>query len=449
VASAHHEGTVYVTLEGHRSNDFRPYVLKSTDYGRTFRSIAAGLPDDASVYVIREHHRNPQLLVVGTEYGVFATINGGQAWTQLAGGLPPAPVHDVIIHPVANDLIVGTHGRGIWILDDLTPLEQLARAAPAVAHLFQPQPATIQNTHGGLRLFGNRNYTTTNPRTRNLPGSEHSGASFAVFTGSAAPAGATAAIAITDASGAMVREIPVALRPGLQRVDWDLRWSQPLLGAPPAPQRRADEEEEGAAPPRPAPGGPYVFPGTYNARLVIRDASGATRTASETTVTVRQDPALTLSDAEYRQLHAARMEARGTLLEIAGLVEQLAGARDRLQDAVAQRDTAAPDARPAAQLIAEVDVLLATLRGPARPAGAQAGGGVGGVGAPAPALFGRVQGVASAIGTTHFMPTPAQDQALEEARRELQGVAAQVPGLLSRVGPALQALASELAAAGR
>jgi photosystem II stability/assembly factor-like uncharacterized protein len=433
IASAHHEGTVYVTLEGHRSNDFRPYVLKSTDYGRSFRSIAANLPEDAAVYVLREHHRNPQLLFVGTEYGVFTSVDAGARWIQLVNGIAPAPVHDIVIHPLANDLVVGTHGRGIYILDDITPLEQLASAATAVAHLFAPQPATLQNAHGGLRLFGNRNYTTENPRTRTIGGSEHSGASFAYFIGSGMPGGTTAAIVISDAHGRTVRELPVRASPGLHRIEWDLRWSQPSLAVP-APQRRTeDEEESGAA--RPAVGGPYVFPDTYKARLVMTDSRGGSRVASETHVTVRADPALTLPADAYAALHANRMRAREILARTVALVERLAAERSQLGDALSQRDTAAPHVRPAVDVVAELDALLVALRGTPRPAQQPAAPSAG----AAQGLFGRVSGVATAIGSTHFPATPAQRETLDEADRELASAEASVDALLQRARAAAEA----------
>jgi photosystem II stability/assembly factor-like uncharacterized protein len=442
VASAHQEGTVYVTLEGHRSNDFRPYILKSTDYGRSFRSIAANLPEDAAVYVLREHHRNPQLLFAGTEYGVFTSVDGGLRWTQLANGIAPAPVHDLIIHPVANDLVVGTHGRGIYILDDITPLERLATAAPAVAHLFAPQPATIQNAHGGFRVFGNRNYTTENPRTRSIGGSEHSGASFAYLIGSGVSPGVTAGLVISDAQGRTVREIPLRVSPGLHRVEWDLRWSQPALGAP-AAERRAEDEEEGSAP-RPAPGGPYVFPGSYQARLVLTDARGGAVVAGETTVAVRPDPALALSADAYAALHAERMRARDALLRTAALVERLSAERAALGDALAQRDTAAPQARPAVETAAEFDALLTALRGPQRAAPQQQTGPLAGA---AQGLFGRVAGVGTAIGSTHFAATPEQRNTLSEAERELTAAEQAAEALLQRARTALEALRASVPAA--
>ena len=97
VFSRANEGTIYATLDGHRSNDFKPYVMKSVDFGKTWASISADLPDGGSVQVIREHPRQPNLLFVGTEFGVFATIDGGAHWTQLKSGIPGVPVHDLQI----------------------------------------------------------------------------------------------------------------------------------------------------------------------------------------------------------------------------------------------------------------------------------------------------------------------------------------------------------------
>jgi hypothetical protein len=171
LASAHDTGTVYVALDGHRSNDFRPYLLKSTDYGKSFRAIAAGLPADAPVYVVREHPRTPDLLFAGTEYGVFVSRDGGQGWAQLKQGIAPAPVHDLVIHPRENDLVVGTHGRGIYILDDLAALERLPSPTVASPVVFAPRPATIQNQHSGSTIPGDRNYRkrqSANRRTAQL-----------------------------------------------------------------------------------------------------------------------------------------------------------------------------------------------------------------------------------------------------------------------------------------
>jgi len=136
-ASRFHEGTCYLSFDGHRSDDFRPYVFKTTDFGKTWMPLTAGLPDNGSVYVIREDLKNKNLLFLGTEFAVFFSINGGANWFPLNLNMPTVAFHDLIIHPRDNDLIAGTHGRGIWILDDISPLQQAAAEVLAAdVHVF-------------------------------------------------------------------------------------------------------------------------------------------------------------------------------------------------------------------------------------------------------------------------------------------------------------------------
>ena len=145
-ASSHDEGTVYATFDGHRDNDFKPYIHKSTDYGESWTSIALGMPEFGSTHVIREHPENPRLLFVGTEFGVHFSTDGGERWRSLRNNMPIVIVRDLLIHPRDNDLVVGTHGRGIYILDDITPLVELAPAEETpLIHLFPVDPVTQFN----------------------------------------------------------------------------------------------------------------------------------------------------------------------------------------------------------------------------------------------------------------------------------------------------------------
>ncbi|MFC1555228.1 WD40/YVTN/BNR-like repeat-containing protein, partial [candidate division KSB1 bacterium] len=126
VEASHFEaGTAYVSFDGHRSDVFTPWVFKTTDFGRTWQNVSGDLPDGQVIYVVKEDLKNPNLLFVGTEFACFATINGGNNWTKLNNGLPTVAVHDLVIHPRDNDLIAATHGRGIFIMDDITALQQL------------------------------------------------------------------------------------------------------------------------------------------------------------------------------------------------------------------------------------------------------------------------------------------------------------------------------------
>ena len=123
-ASPFDEGTAYATFDGHRSDDFRVYVYKTTDFGKTWAPISNGIPDGQPVYVIREDPKARNLLFLGTEFGVFLSRDGGLNWTPFSLNLPTVSVHDLYIHPRENDLIAATHGRGLWIMDDISALRQ-------------------------------------------------------------------------------------------------------------------------------------------------------------------------------------------------------------------------------------------------------------------------------------------------------------------------------------
>jgi hypothetical protein len=125
VASKYADGTAFAAFDGHRADDYTPYLFMTTDYGETWTDISKGLPrDGGTVHVVREHHRNQNLLFAGTEHGLFVTFDRGKSWNAFKANLPTVPVDDIQIHPRENDLILATHGRSLWILDDITPLEQ-------------------------------------------------------------------------------------------------------------------------------------------------------------------------------------------------------------------------------------------------------------------------------------------------------------------------------------
>ena len=140
--SHHAEGTCFVTVDRHRNDDTRPYVYRTTDYGASWQALAGDLPSDRNVHVIRESSKNSNLLFVGTEFGLYGTLDGGKHWHHMKTGLPPAVlVHDLVIHPRERELVVGTHGRGLYIVD-IAPLEQITgRVLESEAYLFDIRPA--------------------------------------------------------------------------------------------------------------------------------------------------------------------------------------------------------------------------------------------------------------------------------------------------------------------
>ena len=421
IASRHDAATVYATFDGHRDNDFRPYVLKSTDHGRTWTSIAANLPDYSSVQVIREHHENPDLLFVGNEHGVWMTTNGGASWSKMPG-LPTVAVHDLLIHPRDNDLIVGTHGRGIYIYDDLTPLVRLAEAAAASrpATVFAPPAATVFFASAGPSAgSGDRLYAGEN---------EPFGALLSYFVKPSAGDGLS--LAIVDERGGEVRTLEAATTPGLHRTEWDLR-HEPVVVAESGGQGQGGGGFFGSR----GVDGPLAAPGSYRVQL----RSGG-QVVHEATLTVRADPLVDLTAAEYRTLVDARMEAYRLQKQARALGERLEEARARLEAARASADTTQGPGQAARQLERELETELARVCGPRGFAQCGAGGGGFGGGGGQQGIFQRATAVANAISSTHFLPTPSQRDDLAEAARAAAEAGPRAEAVLGRVDAAVRAV---------
>jgi photosystem II stability/assembly factor-like uncharacterized protein len=165
VASRTSDGTAFATFDGHRSGDFKVYVFETTDYGETWRSIASNLKtENGTVHVIREHPRNTNLLFLGTEFGLFVSADRGGRWMQLKQNLPTVPVDDILIHPRDNDLILGTHGRSIWVMDDITPLEQLnPTVMDSNIYLFDPRASVMWRAWNNKALTSDKAFYGQNP----------------------------------------------------------------------------------------------------------------------------------------------------------------------------------------------------------------------------------------------------------------------------------------------
>jgi hypothetical protein len=158
--------TCYVALDNHRNDDWKPYLFKTTDFGRTWTSVASNLPENGNINALREDYDNPNLLFVGTEFGLFVTLDGGREWKRFMTGMPTVRVDDILIHPRDRDLIIGTHGRSIWIMDDISPLEQLKPATAATdLTLFEPRPAVQwKNDPAQQRHVKNVEFIGRNPQ---------------------------------------------------------------------------------------------------------------------------------------------------------------------------------------------------------------------------------------------------------------------------------------------
>ncbi len=215
-------GTCYVVLDAHRTDDHAPYVYITKDYGQTFTSIAANLPK-GNANVVREDPKNRNLLYLGTEYALYISVNGGKEWKRFMTGLPTVRIDDLLVHPRDNDLIVGTHGRSIWIIDDISPLQQLTDAVlGADAFLFPPRPGVLwrSDTQETINTGGNKLFRGENPQP---------GTAISYYLKTAATGDVK--IVISDYAGKVVREINGPKDAGLNRVQWNLRGNPPAAGA--------------------------------------------------------------------------------------------------------------------------------------------------------------------------------------------------------------------------
>lgn len=215
-------GRAYVTFDGHRSDHFGTWAFVTEDYGKSWRQITNGITSNEVVRVIREDHMNPNLLFIGTETGVWISRNRGKSWDRMTG-LPTVSVYDLKIHARDNDLIVGTHGRGIWIMDDISPLQYVGSDQAAIA--VPPQRSTIlwnNISRGGQR--GHFWWAGDNPKyidnTSSVPRANYdilAAVSFTIDDSSID----SVAIEIKDAHNGFIFSDMIAVHQGVNRYYWD------------------------------------------------------------------------------------------------------------------------------------------------------------------------------------------------------------------------------------
>ena len=296
VPSQFNETTVYLALDNHQNSDFKPYLLKSADKGATWTSIASDLPAKGTVYGFAEDPVNPNLLFAGTEFGLYFTVDGGKKWTRLKTGLPTIAVRDIAIQKRDNDLSIATFGRGFYILDDYSPLRDLAANLTQEAALFRPRNGLLYVEQrpfgvGGPGFQGESFYTADNPpygvaltyylkdgyktlkekRVDSEKDAEKkktiapypTGEQLVAEADEEAPA---ILVTIADSTGHAVRRLTGPAAKGVQRIVWDLRAAPPTLGGPP---RNADDDDGGGDFNGPA-GGHFVLPGKYTVSIAKR-----------------------------------------------------------------------------------------------------------------------------------------------------------------------------------
>jgi len=211
-ASNHVLGRAYLVFDGHRNDDQMPHVYVTEDYGQSWKSISNNLPE-GSVYVVREDYKNPDLLFAGTEFAAYVSLDRGETWTRFMNGLPTVPVHDLYIHPRDGDLIAGTHGRGAWVVDDITPLQQLTPdVAASTVHLFDIRPEVQWASMYEWNFITDKTYRKPNPPA---------GSTISYYLEHALTDSVD--IEIVDIAGETLRNLKAPAEAGLHKILWDFR----------------------------------------------------------------------------------------------------------------------------------------------------------------------------------------------------------------------------------
>ena len=289
--------TAYVAFDRHMFDDFSPYIFVTHDYGRTWKRITNGLPDDAYVHVVKEDPRNSDVLYAGTEIGLFVTFDKGRNWERLSmNNLPPVAVHDIIIHPRENDLILGTHGRGIWIFDDITPVQEIKKALVHELYIFPPRTALLYSMLETKGSIGDKVFVGPNPPY---------GALIYFYMKDNLKKDEKAELVVYDENGNQVRKLSLKPVKGINLAVWDLTYDPPV------------SLERGERLGRRSGAGPKVLPGKYTIKIKAGELE------AEAPLTVKVDPTITYKIEELKEQLRISLELRDMISNVNKLIMAL------------------------------------------------------------------------------------------------------------------------------
>ena len=416
-------GAAYISFDCEAWGDLNPHIVFTDDYGQHWKEVQSDLPPKRLVRVIVEDPINANLLFAGTEWGLYASPDRGAHWHSMQNGLPAVRVFDLFIHPREHDLVLGTQGRGIFVLDDIGPLEQMAATAPTKTVLFRPRTAIL------FRMFNNENNLGLGNRIFLAPNPPY-GALLSYFL----PQAATdpPSLTIFDQYGHLVRKLTGPSAAGLNRINWDLREAAPFSGLPGLsdhpPGQPGGMRTRGLI----LSEGPFVLPGTYTVQL---DAGGIKGTF---TVRVEEDPNLHFSREELEAQHAAWDVVAADWANGNALLIRIQKMRSRLKEWASANPQAPATIRNQAMSIDEQlakcqTSLFSQYRGGRSfPGFVDPGTGLGG-------------GVVNRIGQTFLAlaiyaggPSASQMQAIHELHRDLQTLSEEEKRLETQLPAELQ-----------
>ena len=360
--SRYDAGTAYLTVDGHQENNRDPFVYKTTDYGRSWRAIVNGLPRNPVSYahVVREDPVRRGLLYLGTEGGMYVSFNDGEFWQTLQNNLPRAPVYGIVVQPNYGDLVIGTYGRGFWIMDDITPLRALAADVTSNdGHLFAPRMTyRMRDAEQPFAMFYDPSAGFNPPYGASLNYWLRTGSDSTVrdSAGTKLVSKDSVTITISDASGAVVRTLKGPVNAGINRIQWNLRGEltkQAKIRTPPEYAPWSAVSLEGRNAPSLGRVGVLMPPGTYT--VALRTPAGRTETQR---LVVQKDPNVTASDAELGENIALARDLTRQLDDAVTMINNLESVRGQLSalKATLAGDTTRKD------IAAQVDSLDTKIR---------------------------------------------------------------------------------------
>jgi len=447
--------TVYVALDNHKEGDYKPYLIKSTNLGKSWTSLAGSLPDTHLVWRIVQDHVNKDLMFIGTEFGIFFTVDGGKKWIELNGGIPTISTRDVKIHRTENDLVAGTFGRGIYILDDYTPLRGLTEASLAQdALLFAPgrDVKWYRESDFHTDSDGDSAYAAKNPahgatltyylkeglktakevrRDADKASAEKASAgkgaypkypSWDVVEAELEEAKPAVYIEIRDAAGNFVNRVPGKSNKGLHRLTWNMRY---------ASERAVTGKKTPSFPS--GGGGVLAAPGTYSASLFKREGSTVSQLTEpvEFRLTAIREGALptaghSASTAFAREVSGVRRQASAVRASLDGLEAKL----DLLRTAI---DRTPGDITALETMFGDIHSEMHALQNALYGLDAQEGMGA------APATIASRLSFAGSASWGSYGPTAQHREQFSYAKDGLADAYARTKSLIEDAVPALQA----------